>query len=83
MQGVTRSRQELEAARRSPGTADFDRLRGILQREAMGPAVRVVLRNGVALQEETMIWFKVQELITGHLRVLSEITAESLRASQQ
>lgn len=82
-QGVLKAFQELESARRSPGTADFGRLRGIVRTEATAPAVRVVARNGAALQDELLAWIKVQELISGHLRAMSEISAESLRAAQQ
>ena len=81
-QGVIQARSELEGARRSPASADFGRLRAILSREATVPAVKLVIRNAVKLQEETVQWIKVQELISQHLRVLSEITGESLRSSQ-
>lgn len=82
-QGLIRSRQALEEARRSPGSADFGRLRSILREEALGPSSRLVVMRATTLQEETIAWIRLQELIAGHLRVLSEITGESLRASQQ
>lgn len=81
--GVIKIAQELEAARRSPLSADFGRLRGILRSEAAGPAVRLVARNGAKLAEDSLAWIKVQELISSHLRSLAEISAESLRATQQ
>jgi hypothetical protein len=83
MQGITRAEQELEAARRSPGTADFGRLRATLRREALGPASRVVVANALRLEDETLAWIKVQEMITSHQRALSEITSESLRAAER
>jgi len=81
-QGVIRSRQELEAARRSPATADFARLRAIIQEHALGPASRVVVRNATRLQEETLAWIAVQDLIATHLKMLAEITGENLRAAE-
>lgn len=83
MQGVLAAERELEAARLSPATTDFGRLRGIIRTEAAGPAVRLVARNGAVLQEETLAWLRVQELIASHLRTVAEISAESLRAAQQ
>jgi small-conductance mechanosensitive channel len=82
-QGVIRMQHELESARRSPAVADFGRLRSLLRDEALGPASRVAARNALRLQEETVAWLKVQELISAHLRVLSEIAGESLRAAQK
>lgn len=83
MQGVIRAEREVESARLSPGTTDFGRLRGILRSEAIGPASRLVAKNGVRLQEDTLSWIRVQELISVHLRQLAEISAESLRAASQ
>jgi hypothetical protein len=83
MQGVSRTLHLLEEARRSPGAADFGRLRSILRDQALGPASRVAVRNALRLQEETLAWMRVQELISVHLRTISEITSESLRAAQQ
>lgn len=82
-QGVIRIRQDLETARRSPGTADFDRLRSVLRNEAMRPAARVVIQNAMRLQEQTLAWIRVQQLIADHVRELSEITGESLRAVEK
>ena len=82
IQGVIKAERALEEARRSATTADFGHLRGIVRGEAGGPAARVVARNGTKLQEETLAWIKVQELISSHLRALSEIAADSLRAVQ-
>jgi hypothetical protein len=82
-QGLIRSRQELDAARNSPGTADFARLRALIRDQALGPSSRLVVRTATRLQEETMAWITVQELMTAHLKMLSEITGESLRAAQE
>lgn len=81
--GLIRTRQAIEDARRSPGTADFGRLRSLLQRDALAPASRLVVAMATQLQEETLAWIRVQELIATHLRALAEITGESLRAAQQ
>lgn len=81
-QGVIRIRQELESARRSPLSADFGRLRLLLREHALGPAARVAVANATRLQEETVAWTKIQELIAAHIRSLAEITGESLQASQ-
>jgi hypothetical protein len=83
LQGVTRVEKEVETARLSPATTDFGRLRGILRTEVIGPASRLVARDGARLQEETLSWIRVQELISAHLRQLAEISAESLRAAAQ
>lgn len=83
MQGVGRALEQLESARRSPGAADFGRLRSILRDDAVGPASRVAVRNALRLQDETLAWMRVQELVSVHLRTISEITSESLRAAQQ
>jgi hypothetical protein len=82
-QGVVRARQEMEAARRSPAAADFGHLRAIIREHALGPASRVVVRNAIRLQEETLGWIAVQEKIATHLKMLAEITGESLKASDQ
>jgi len=83
MQGVIKNERELEAARRSPIGADFGHLRTILRDEALGPASRVVVREALRLQEETAAWMKVQELIAAHVRMLSDIASDSLRAAQR
>jgi hypothetical protein len=83
MQGVIKIERELEAARRSPLGADFGHLRSILRDEALGPASRVVARNALRLQEETLAWMKIQELIATHVRTLAEIAGDSLRAAQK
>ena len=82
-QGVIKASSALEDARRSPVSADFGQLRTIVRTEAIGPASRVVARNGSRLQDETLAWIRVQELISSHLRSLAEIGAQSLRAAQQ
>jgi hypothetical protein len=79
LQGVIKAQRELENARLSPMGADFGRLRAILREHALGPAERVVARNALRLQEETLAWLKVQEMISAHVRTLAEITGESLR----
>ena len=83
MQGVIKAQEELESARRSPASADFARLRASIRSEAIAPAVKVVARNGLRLQEETLSWLKVQELIATHLRTVAELTGDNLRAAQQ
>ena len=79
-QGVIRVQEQLESARRSPLSADLGRLRTLLRADAIGPAVRIVVRNGIRLQDETLSWLRIQELIATHLKTLAEITGESLRA---
>lgn len=81
--GLIRARQRLDEARKSPATADFGRLRAIIRDEALGPASRMVVRSATILQEETLAWIAVQEMIATHLKSLAEITGESLRAAQQ
>lgn len=81
--GIIKVERQIEEARRSPTVADFGRLRASLRAEAIGPAARLVARNGAKLQDETLAWIRVQELIAGHLRQLAEITSASLRAAQQ
>jgi hypothetical protein len=81
--GIIRARQKLEDARRSPTSADFGSLRESLRAVAIGPAARTVARNSRQLQEETLAWIKVQELIASQLRTLSEIATESLRVVEE
>lgn len=81
-QGIIKVERELEDAKRSPMSADFGRLRSGLQSNAISPALRVVTRNALRLQEETLLWIRVQELISIHLKGLSEIAGDSLRAAQ-
>jgi len=81
-QAIIDARQEIDNALRSPGAADFPRLRARL-REALGISSRLVVRNALRLQEETIGWLKVQELISLHLKTLADITGDSLRASDQ
>jgi len=83
MQGVIKVQQALEDARRSPGAADFDRLRGLLRTEALTPAVRVVVRNSLRLQEETVAWLKVEQLIGDYLRAVSDLSSDGLRATEE
>jgi hypothetical protein len=82
-QGLIRVRQGLEDARRSPATADFGRLRSLIQEQALGPSSRLVVRNATRLQEETLAWIQLQDLIATHLKTLAQITGESLRASNE
>jgi hypothetical protein len=83
MQGVIKAERELEAARRSPIGADFGKLRTVVRDEALGPAMRLVIRNAQRLQEETVAWIKVQEQIGTYLRTLSEVAGASLQAAQK
>ncbi|MFP5246038.1 MAG: hypothetical protein ACLGH0_05045 [Thermoanaerobaculia bacterium] len=83
MQGVMRMEQELSSARRSPGSADFGRLRSLLRSEALAPASRVASQNALRLEEEVLAWIKVQELISTQLRALSELAGDSMRAAQK
>jgi len=83
MQGVVKSERALEDARRSPMTADFGRLRAILRDEAVGSASRVAVRDALRLEDETLAWLRVQQLIAEHLRSISEISNQSLRAAER
>jgi hypothetical protein len=83
MQGLIKVHRDLTEARRSPVSADFGRLRATLSADAEGPASRVAVRNALRLEEETLMWIRVQEMIALHLRTLSEIAGESLRESQK
>lgn len=82
-QGVIKAEQEIASAKRSPGMADFARLRSVLRTEAIGPASRLVARNALRLEEDILAWLKVQESIAQHLRSLSDVAGESLRAAIQ
>ena len=82
-QGVAHVERDLESARRSPMTADFGRLRSILRDEAVAPASRVAIRDAQRLQDESLAWLRIQQLIAEHLRILSEISNAALRASEQ
>jgi hypothetical protein len=82
MQGIIKVQRELEGARRSPASADFGRLRAILHEQALVPASRVAARDSLRMEEETVAWLRVQELISAHVRALAEIAGDSLRATQ-
>jgi len=82
-QGLIKALQEVDSARRSPGMTDFGRLRATVRTEAGGPSARLVARNALRLEEDILAWLRIQELIAQHLRALSEVTGESLRATQQ
>lgn len=83
MQGVIRAERVLEDARRSPMTTDFGRARSLLREEAVGPASRVAVRDALRLEDETLAWLRVQQLIADHLRSISEISNQSLRATER
>lgn len=83
MQGVIKAEQALDDARRSPSLADLSHLRTIVRDDALRPASRVAIRNAQRLQEETVAWLSVQQLITNHLKTLSDLEHESLQAAEQ
>jgi hypothetical protein len=83
VQGVIRVQNALEDAGRSPAGADFGHLRSLLRTEALNPASRVVVRNALRLQEETVAWLKIQQLIADHLHTLTDLASESLKASEE
>jgi hypothetical protein len=80
--GLVEARNQLEAARRSPGSADFGRLRTMLLEDCIRPALRICLRNATRLQNETQAWLEVQDLIGAQLQLLSEAAYQSLSATQ-
>jgi len=82
-QGVIKVEKELENARLSPMSADFGRLRALMAEHALRPAARVVTRNALRVQEETLAWMKVQELISVHVRTMTELAGDSLRAVEK
>lgn len=81
--GVVEVLQVIVDARKSPTSADFGRLRGILRTEATGPATRYALRITAALQEETIAWLRVQRLIGDHLAELADIQGGTLQTSMR
>ena len=83
MQGIAKVQADLASAKLSPMTADFAHLRASLREYALGPASRVAVRDASALQGETMAWLRVQQLISEHLRIVSEEAGAVLRASEQ
>ena len=83
MQGLLKTKQVLEDARRSPLAADFGRLRALVTQHAERPATRTVIGNATRLEEDILSWLKVQEAISVHLRMLSEIAGDNLRISQE
>lgn len=80
-QMTLRAHGAIESARRSPGSADFDRLRSMVQ-DAIDPASRVAASNALELEDQILDWIKVQQMISNHLRRMSEIAGDSLRAAQ-
>jgi hypothetical protein len=83
LQGVITVQEALEDARRSPGAVDFARLRSLLRTGALAPAARVVVRNSLRLQDETVGWLKIQQMVGDHLRMLSDLGSDSLRAVEE
>ena len=81
--GLIRARNEIDAARKSPMSADLGRLRGIIRGQALGPSSRLVVRTSTTLQRETLAWISVQELIATHMKSLAEVTGEGLRTAQE
>ncbi|MGA7614645.1 MAG: hypothetical protein WBX15_05625 [Thermoanaerobaculia bacterium] len=79
--GVRRVSDELESARRSPGMADFDRLRTLLVRETLNRARAIVAENSLRVQNEVAQWLAVQKGIADHLQDLNRVGADSLRKS--
>ena len=82
-QGVIKTERELESAKLSPMTADFGHLRLVVGGEALGPARRAALRDAIRVQDELLAWLRVQQLISDHVKALSEISSQTLRASEQ
>jgi len=83
VQGITKVQHELDSAGMSPATADFGRLRSVLRTEALGPASRSAIRDTSSLQDELLAWLRVQQLIGDYVKTLSEISGQTLRASEQ
>ena len=83
LQGVIKLQQALEDARRSPGAVDFGHLRSLLRTDALGPMSRVVVHNTLMLQAETVAWLRIQQMIGDHLRTLTDLSADSLRAAEE
>ena len=81
--GIIRARQVVDAARKSPATADFGHLRATIRDDALGPVQRNVVRGATQIHEETVAWLSVQELISTHLKSLADITNEGLRAADE
>ena len=82
-QGIQKMQHELESARRSPMTADFPHLRSIMANDALGPARRVAVRDAIRIEDELLAWLRVQQMISDHVKTLSEISSQTLRASEQ
>lgn len=82
MQGIAKVMSDLDSAKLSPMTADFAHIRASLRENALGPASRVAVRDASALQAETMAWLRVQQLISEHVRIVSEETGAVLRAGE-
>lgn len=82
LQGLVSAERELESARRSPATTDFPHLRSVLRDAALMPASRVVTRDALDLQDEMRAWLRVQQAVADYVKVLADISSESLRASE-
>lgn len=81
--GLVKCMTEVERARLSPTTADFGHLRTVVREEGVGPASRRLVREATALSTQTAAWIRIQQQISDHLRVLGDIVAECLKASDQ
>jgi hypothetical protein len=82
-QGLISVKRVLDDARRSPGAADFGRLRFQLHRDCVAPATRVALKHSSSLQQELASWIVAQEWITGHLQLLQQVSSEAILAAQE
>lgn len=81
-QGLIAMERALADAKRSPGAADFGRLRFQLHRDCVAPATRVALKHSSSLQQELASWIVAQEWITGHLQLLQQVSADAILAAQ-
>lgn len=82
-QGVAKSLQLLDDARRSPTSADFGHIRSVIREWALGPASRRVVANAQRLEDSMTEWIKIQQMIGDHVRLMNDIAGRSLRASLQ
>jgi hypothetical protein len=71
-------RQELERARLSPTTADFDRLRRLLRENTIDPFARGVLGTAASLQRELTAWLALQNDIANHMDALNQTIGAGL-----
>lgn len=82
-QGLISMDRALDDAKRSPGAADFGRLRFLLHRDCVAPAARVAIKHSSSLQQELASWIVAQEWITAHLQLLQQVSAEAILAAQE